>query len=472
LLTTAHYISIALTLAVVTMVGLLSFSKVKTSDDFIVGGRSLLPFGVTGAIVGSFAGGTVTIGTAQMAYKYGIGAIWFTLGAGISCLVLALFLARPMREKKVSTVTEYLVDEYGKQIRTWVALFTAIGMFIQIAVQVMAAVPVIIGMVPISPFLAATLTVFLIILYIIGGGVWGTSMVGLIKLFLLSITLFTGGILSYLHLGGLHGARELLPTIPTFSLFPRGLALDLGGVFSTIVGFTSTQTFLQPIFAGREVRSARMGALGAAVFIPLYGLAGVAIGLFMRVAHPDINPAFALPVFFYMHLNPWLGGMANATLLISLILTGGALALGVSTVLTRDIYGFCRSGATDLEILRVSRGIILGVGVLALALVFFSLNSLILDWTYLSNALRGATVFLPLLGAVFLPGRIHPAGVHRAVILAPLITLLWAYFSPVKLHPLFVGLPVVLLCMLTGVLLGTRVNSHTAIRSHNNIYHD
>lgn len=471
MLTTIHYVSIALTMGLVTLVGLFSVFKVKTAEDFNVGGRKLSIIGVTGAIIGSFAGGTVTIGTAQMAYSYGIGALWFTIGAGISCLMLALFLARPMREKEVSTVAEYLVQEYGSSIRKWVAIFTIIGMIIQVAVQAMAAVPVIKGMVPLSSYLAAVLAVLLIILYVIGGGIWGTSMVGLIKLFLLSVSLFAGGLISLIALGGLNGAMEILPD-RAFSLFPRGIPLDLGGVFSIIVGFASTQAFLQPVFSGLDVRAARLGSFGAALLLPLYGLAGVFIGLFMSVEHPNINPAFALPGFFYWEVNPWLGGIANATLLISLILTGGALSLGVSTVLTRDVYKNYRVGATDKEMLLIGRGSILGVGTLVLVLVIFSLDTLILDWSYLSNALRGTAVFLPLLGAVFLSGRINPAVVRWMVILGPLSTLLWAFLSPLKIHPLFIGLPVAILCCLVGKFLESVNLLDNKKKERSNIYHD
>ncbi|TYO96864.1 sodium:solute symporter family protein [Desulfallas thermosapovorans] len=450
--TLPYYTSVVLTLAIVTLVGLHSVGKIKTSQDYIVGGRNLYPAAIAGAIVGSFVGGTVTIGTAQMACKYGLVAIWFTIGAGLSCLLLALFMIKPLREKEVSTITEYLIASYGEGIRFWVALFTVIGMLIQVAVQIIAAIPVLSGMFSVGSVPASFIIVFLIVLYMIGGGIWSTGLVGMVKLALLSITLFAGGVIACLETGGLWKTAALLTVAPTLSLFPRGALVELGGLFSVLVGFASTQAFLQPLFAGRDVRSAKIGALVAAALIPMYGFAGVIIGLFMKVAHPGINPVFALPVFFNLYLSPWLGGVANATLLISLILTGGALTLGVSTVLTRDVYATLHPGVSDKALLRAGRLFTAGTGAVALAMVLFSGGTLILDWTYLSNALRGVTVFLPLLAAVFIPARVRPRGVLRAVILAPVATLLSQFFLPLDIHPLFVGLPVALLCMLHSML--------------------
>ena len=70
----------------IIIVGLSIWSGTKTK-----GGQSQnsLPV-VAGIIIGTLVGGSSTIGTAQLAYHYGLSAWWFTLGAGIACLILAL----------------------------------------------------------------------------------------------------------------------------------------------------------------------------------------------------------------------------------------------------------------------------------------------------------------------------------------------------------------------------------------------
>ena len=54
-------------------------------------GGGKIGFGVVaGLIMGTLVGGSSTVGTAQLAYNYGMSAWWFTLGGGIACLVLAV----------------------------------------------------------------------------------------------------------------------------------------------------------------------------------------------------------------------------------------------------------------------------------------------------------------------------------------------------------------------------------------------
>lgn len=94
-LTAVHVYSLVITLALVTLVGIGAAFKIKTNTDFTVGGRSSGPSLIAGTIIGTIVGGASTVGTAQLAFAVGLSAWWFTLGAGIALLVLAMFYAKP-----------------------------------------------------------------------------------------------------------------------------------------------------------------------------------------------------------------------------------------------------------------------------------------------------------------------------------------------------------------------------------------
>lgn len=440
MITHTHYLSLFITMVAVSLAGFFSARYVRTASDFSVGGRQMGASLVGGALIGAFIGGTSTVGTAQMAYQYGISAVWFTLGAGLACLVLGLFLVSPLRKREVDTVPQFLAGAYGEAVRPWVALYTSVGMFIQIAAQSLAAIPLLTSLFPLSPRGAAVIFSLVLVTYVVFGGVWGASLVGLIKLALLYATLFAAGVLSFTLLGGIEGARQALPGLPWFSLFPRGAGKELATGFSVVVGFISTQVYLQPVFAAKDTRSARRGVFLAGLLIPLIGLAAAVIGMQMRVSHPGIEPGSALPLFLVTYLDPRLAGVALATLLISLVLTGAALCLGTGTILARDLYYRVRPPSGDRQMLLSSRLLVLLVGVLSLVFVLFNLNTLILKWAFLSMALRGVTVFAPLLAAIFAPDRLKPVAGTRAIIAAPLLAMLWALFLPDAIDPLYAGL--------------------------------
>lgn len=433
------YAGIAITFIISLLLGLASTRLVKTSEDYTVGGRRLGPLLVLGGIVGAFAGGTVTIGTAQMAYRHGLVGIWFTLGAGLACLLLSLFLAVPLRRAKVDTISRVLSNFYGPSVAPWVAVFIAMGMFIQMAVQMLASVPMLGVLFPLPDSQSLFIFFLCTILLVMGGGIMSTSLVGTFKLFLLTLTLLTAGLASWGLPGGMGQIQGDL--LSQAHLFPRGTMVEVAGVLSVLMGFISTQSFVQPVFAGKDFFSARLGALLAAVALPCYGLAGVAVGIYMRNGYPGIDPALALPLFMMLHQPPWLGGLGVGTLLLSLVISSGALVLGISTLFSRDIYRLIRPRATDKEILKAARGIVF-VSAAAAGLFCYSIRGdLILDWTYLSNAIRGVTVFLPLLGAVYLSQRLPREYGIWAVTLPPLATIAWALFYSGSIHPLYIGLP-------------------------------
>jgi SSS family solute:Na+ symporter len=101
----------------IALTALISGWRVRTPRDFTVaGGRAGWPV-VSGIIVGALVGGSSTVGTAQAAFVYGVPAWWFTLGAGIGCVVLGALFAEPFRRSGVETLPQYLVRTFGTPIR-------------------------------------------------------------------------------------------------------------------------------------------------------------------------------------------------------------------------------------------------------------------------------------------------------------------------------------------------------------------
>lgn len=450
-LTSIHLTSLIVTLLVVVLIGIYSGRKVKSATDFSVGGRKAGSFLVAATIMGTLVGGASTIGTAQLAFEYGLSAWWFTLGAGMGCLLLA-FLARPLREGCYETVPELLAGVYGGQAQTAASVFSSIGTFLNLVGQLLAAVALLTSMLGISPWQAALVAAVLIIFYVVFGGVWGASLVGLTKLILLYSIAIIAGVQAYGLSGGWQQLQNSLPAFPWFSLFGRGFTADLAAGFALIVGVLSTQTYIQAVFSGRDAGASRRGALLAAFLIPPAGIPGILIGLHMRLNFSALPPGQAFPAFVLTYLPPWLGGIALATLLIVVVGTGAGLALGISTMLTRDIYSYFSGNSEGGKNLLVLRLLIIGVTLASLGVVLSgNVGSIILEWSYLSMGLRGATICLPLIAALFCPHRISPGAGKLAIILGPATVIAWEVGGG-TVDPLYPGLAVSLVTLAAGVL--------------------
>nr|WP_277603123.1 sodium:solute symporter family protein [Brevibacillus sp. SYP-B805] len=419
--------------------GIAAKRRVKRASDFANAGGTLSSGMVAGALVGGFVGGTSIVGTGELAFRHGLSALWFTLGGGVAVMALGLFAER-LRRIRVETLPALIGHEYGERARLGASLFLSLGMFIQVVAQILAALPILAGFWQGNQPLLALLPSLLILAYIMLGGFMGASLVGTIKTVLLIGVLFlTGGWLftemaSAAYLRWWEEGR--------LSLFAGDPAAGWAQGAAMFIGIFSTQAYIQPIFASRSAQAARRGAFMAGAVIILIGLCSAWIGLYMHDIHPDLPPRSALPQFFLLHAPPWFAGIAYAVMLISVVMTGAALALSIGTILNQDvIQRFTTHLVRESAKLAVSRALILLVIALAYALVCLEADSLILHWAFLAMTLRGVTIFLPLMCYLLRLGPLDHRWVAWSVWISPMVALLWTWWgqSATGIDPIYVS---------------------------------
>lgn len=431
----------AVTLGALAGAGLYLGRRVTSAVDFTLAGRRGGVTVVAGTIMGTLVGGASTIGTAQLAFAYGLSAWWFTLGAGLGCALLATAVAGPVRRAGYETIPQVLVAAYGPRVGPVSAILSAASMFLTIVGQLLAAIALVTAVVPVPSRMVALAVAVAAAMYVFSG-IRGTGLLGLAKIGLLYAGLAASGIVAYALGGGLAGLRADLPDGAWFNLFGRGLA-DADAAMSMVLGVLCTQTYFQALAAASDARTAQRGAWLCAVVIPPVGVAGVVVGLFMRVRLPELDPALALPTFVTSYMPPVVAGVILATLLVATIGTAAGMALGISTVLTRDVYQrWLRGRATDHGILRGARVAIVVVLTAATVVASGRLGDFILTWVFLSFALRGSAVCIPLLAALFFRTRVRAEAGLAAVVAAPGVALAAAWLGPAWMHAGYVGLVV------------------------------
>jgi len=455
-LSIGHIISIAVTLLLIVAAGVYSGKKVKSSSDFDSGGKSGA-FVVAGAITGTLVGGSSTVGTAQLAYTYGMSAWWFTLGAGISCLILALFFIKPFRRHESATLTGMISREFGAGAGMLASVLSSVGIFINLLAQLVAAQALITTVFPgIGLFPSTLLAAVIMAIYVIFGGVLAAGIVGVIKLVLLYIAVIAAGILAAVLSGGVDDLWRALPHETYFNLFARGFGVDAGAGVSLLLGVLSTQTYAQAVKSGISDKAARNGALLSAFLIPPIGVGGILVGMHMKLYYPDIVPAQAFPKFIMEYMPPLLGGVVLATLFIAVVGTGAGLSLGISSIINNDIIRRVTHKFDEpKKKLLVSRVLIILALVLGLILTVIGVGDLILQFGFMSMGLRAAVVFLPMFCALFFPGKIRPVFAKIAIVAGP-VGVFAGNLAGVSFDPLFIGMAVALIVICVGLAAGKK----------------
>ena len=175
---------------IVSAAGVLAGRKVHGASDFLTGGGRASSWLTTGALVGTLLGSQCTLGTAQLAFNFGVSAIWFTLGTGLGCIILGLTFSDRLRRSGCTTQFQIIAREYGTFAEKSGGILCTTGTFVSVLAQVTACI----GFIPVlypsmTPAVSSALTVLFMCLYIVMGGTWGAGMGGIVKVILLTVSL-------------------------------------------------------------------------------------------------------------------------------------------------------------------------------------------------------------------------------------------------------------------------------------------
>jgi len=445
---------------VVLILGLSVFSGTRSRR----GGSPLNGTAVTaGIIMGTLVGGSSTVGTAQLAYNFGMSAWSFTQGGGLSCLVLALCFVKPLRHNGGHTLIGMVENEFGPAAGLSASILNTIGTFINIISQMIAASAVLAVLFPdLGLVWELIISMVFMILYVVIGGRRGAGMVGLLKLGLLYVSMIGSGVIVLKMTGGLEGFADMVRGIDNpdgvnfFSLFARGAGTDLGAGVSLLLGVLTTQTYAQAVLSAKSDASARAGALISTFMIPPIGIGGILVGLYMRAHFPGLAAKTALTTFVTQYMPGALGGIVLGTLFIAVVGTGAGLALGMSFVLNEDILNRFTDRFEGPQKQRFM-GRMWMVLVLALACVLSMgpLGDTILSFAFMSMGFRAAAVFASLCAALFFPGKVSRRWAVASIIAGPAAVLAGKLLG-LPFDSLFLGVGVGIALILVGAAVKAR----------------
>ena len=476
---------IILVIIIMTFAGIFAGKKVKNSSDFLTGGGKSSTLLTTGAFVGTLLGSQCTLGTAQLAFTFGLSAWWFTLGTGLGCLVLGLAYSDKLRNSGCTTQFQIIAREYASLSEKSGAILCTTGTFISLLAQVTACIGFISALYPVNSFTASLLTIIFMCMYVVFGGTWGASFGGVVKLFLLYGTCLTCMILVLIDYGGIteifSSVENLLISGKTgqvmnheefvsryLNLTARGTFKDLGSCVSLILGILSTQTYMQFILSAKGDKEAKKGVIWGFILVPPVGIAGILIGLFMRdhyLLQSEVNKLISMglnvpdmpvisgtiqvfPMFIINHVSPFIAGLMLGTLLITTISGSSGLLLGMSALLIEDI--FCAIKFVNEHKLFFSRLIIVIILTIAATISNIFPSQAVNDLGFLSMTLRASVVFMPLMCGLWLKGRIKSRYILASIIISPLSAII-SNMMNIPIEPLFVGMGISIIVCLLGV---------------------
>lgn len=448
------YLSALLTIGAFTIAGILlsNHTRKGEAEDFALGGRKSAAAGVTGVLLGALVGGASTVGTVQMAYRFGMPAIWFTMGGGIGCLLLGARFAEPFRNSGITTISDYLEKSYkseGKKMSLISALSSSVGTFISVCAQLLSCIALLSGSFQIPIWLASVFSALLILGFIAVGGLKSFSKLGAAKIVLLYAVLILCTAEAVRSGGTFAAITSTLTPQLWFNPFGRGLAADTGAIVSMVAGVFTTQIYVQALAAAKDVKSARTGAIVSGLLMAPMGFLGTWIGLTVRARGVEIPANKVLTWFIIDSFPPFAAGIIWAAIMITVVGCAAGLLLGVATNIVKNLlprvlsmpYGNPDSAQRAVIVLLLCIAVLPGI---------FGKDTLILELSYMSMGLRGAGTFMPFVAAMLWPQRLAPKWALASCAGGLAVMLAWA-LAGAPGEPLFAGLAVSAGCVAIGI---------------------
>jgi sodium/proline symporter len=416
---------VGLYLASILVVGVITWRRMRSLDDFVLGGRRLSPFAAALSERASGESAWFLLGLPGAAYVAGFSEFWTVIGSSFGIFFSWLFIARLLnaqaRKLGALTIPDYLESRFGGEGARSLR-FVAMGIILffytaYVGAQFVGAGKILNTTFGIDAGTGMLLGALVVVAYTFMGGflavVWTDVVQGLLMM-LVAVIL---PVLGLAALGGPSGLVEaiLARTPETFGGTPeqaQGVAFGMdalrmtggkvgwgfvnGVVFGGMmwgVGYLGQPHLLVRYMAIRSSREVEVGRRIAVswVLLAYWGAAFVGIVAIGLLPEAPADRERIMPLLALQLLPAWLAGLAIAGAIAAMMSTADSQLLVATSAVVEDVYvRVLRPAADPARLVLYSRIATVAVALVALWLAFgnrdFVFEAVEYAWTGLASA--------------------------------------------------------------------------------------
>lgn len=388
-------------------IGYYSSKKINSNTDFMVAGRRLGPLLMAGTLAATEIGGGSSLGVVANAYgKWGMSASWYIIAMGIAFMIL-IPLAPKFRASEVKTVPEYFRRRYDKFSGGFSGIIMLMALVGLTAGQFKASASILEVMLGLDYTTSLVIVTIVITVYAVMGGLWSVTLTDFVQVFLIVIGMLIA-IPFAINLAG--GWSTIKATVPAEHL---SLTKGIGGwgqiagfVIMYVATFSVGQEAVSRYYAARDGKAAIQGSIIAAIVNFVFAFVPVILGLSMlsmfnqnlldagTIEALKSNSRYALPHLAIATMPAVVAGILFAGIISATMSSADSDLLGAGSIFGNDIYKvFVRKGASDREVMRVTKITMVVVALFSLVTALYANN--ILTLLAFSFTLRAAGTFVP-----------------------------------------------------------------------------
>ncbi|MDR1863928.1 MAG: sodium:solute symporter family protein [Treponema sp.] len=355
---------------------------VKTSTDFLLGGRRLGVFFVAASLAANNIGGGSTTGVAARAFSgWGLSAGWYVLAASIGVIPLAYF-APKIRRTLAHTIPEVIRTRFGHAAGTSTAVLNIVSLFCLTASQILASGTVVATLTGIPLNVSILISGVIILFYTVLGGLMADVISDLIQWFIIFFGLLITMFFVIKGIGGFQVLAEKLPA-KTISFTGVGAITIISLMINYFCTFLSGPEMISRFYSAKDEKAARDSAWLSAIFMGLLAFIPAVIGLAALAMNPGLDDGKGTSALMWAtssYAPQAIIGLVAAAIISATMSSADTNLLCSSTMFVKDIYQqYIDPKVDDKKIIFITRISNVVVGLVSLCVALFKINLVTLN---------------------------------------------------------------------------------------------
>lgn len=444
-------------------IGLWAALRVKNTADYAAAGHSLPMYIVTATVFATWFGSETVLGVPATFLKEGLSGIVADPFGSSMCLVLVgLFFARHLYNKKYLTIGDFFREKYGRTVEIMVTLCIVVSYLGWVAAQIKALGLVfnVISNDSLSMQLGMIIGAASVLIYTLYGGMWSVAITDFIQMIIIvlgmlyigyEVSTLTGGVTAVIS----HASQaNLLNLLPEWNL--AAVLGFIAALVTMMLGSIPQQDVFQRITSSKnETIAVRASVLGGVLYF-LFAF----IPIFLAYSASLINPALVdkflhtdsqliLPNLILNHAPLFAQIMFFGALLSAIKSCASATLLAPSVTFAENIVKGMFKHLSDKQLLKIMR---LTVLVFTCLVTTFALNSELSIFKMVESAYKVTLVaaFVPLAFGIYW-SKSNSLGGLLAIVFGLMVWILGEIlWHDALVPPQLAGL----IASITGMLLG------------------
>jgi SSS family transporter len=254
--------------AISVAIGLIASLKVKNTADFAAAGHALPMYVVTATVFATWFGAEAVLGAPATFLQEGLaGVVADPFGSSMCLILVGLFFAKPLYQKKYLTIGDFYRERYGRTVEVLITLCISASYLGWVAAQIMA-----LGLVfnvvsggEISRDVGMLIGSGSVLIYTMFGGMWAVAVTDFLQMIIIVVGLLYIGYEVTNLAGGVGTVVQHANNAGLFEFFPKANFAEIIGFISALctmmLGSIPQQDVFQRVTSSRTVQIAQRAAI-------------------------------------------------------------------------------------------------------------------------------------------------------------------------------------------------------------------